>query len=622
MAAIEGSLAAGEGLLIPAAIVIVLGIGGLVLAEILRIPSIATLLVLGVLAGPHCLNFVNPAAFGDALPVIIKLGIAVVIFEGAMALSASRLKRDVRIIRHLVSIGLLITLVMAAAAFYVFIQRDVLLALVFGSLVTITGPTVVQPLLERISVSDRLGDILRAEAVFLEPIGVIAAVLIFEIVVTYSPSVSEALGLLVRAVLAGALTGIGAGWLLRAGLRRISQKENINNLAALGTLIGAFALAETISPDSGILAAATVGILISRSEFAGKMSLRQFKEQLTLLVIGVVFILIAANVDLPALVTVGWRAMAVVALLIIAIRPLAVFASTAKSDLRNNERWFLSSVAPRGIVTGSVSALFAQQLMHNGYAGAQEIVSVVFMLIATTVILMALMTGPLARAFGVYLHKDKAVVIVGAHAFSRAIARRMAAVGYQISFVDTNPENCAITCEEFPDTVLGSALDDQALTEANANGAGTLLAFTANNETNILISQFARREFHIPTCAVLLQMSTDRSVGKQIYESNIRAAFGSRINLANWLKMAEDDELTFLRTTVGKDISSLKPLAEITSDYALPVFHEASSSLRLIFFITKLQAGDTIHFIVRKDKTESLLKDLDQFCDTIQGAKV
>ncbi len=194
------------------------------LAEILRgIPSIATLLVLGVLAPARCLNFVTRQP-GDALPVIIKLGIAVVIFEGAMALR--RIAAQTRCAYH-PALGQHRAFDYPShggCGLYIFIQRDVLLALVFGSLVTVAGPTVVQPLFKGFRSATALATF-GLKRYSLSRFGVIAAVLLLDVVVTYSPSVSEALGLLVRAVLAGALTGIGAGWLLRAGLRRISQKR-------------------------------------------------------------------------------------------------------------------------------------------------------------------------------------------------------------------------------------------------------------------------------------------------------------------------------------------------------------------------------------------------------------
>ena len=578
-------------------------------------------MILGVLAGPDILGFVNPAEFGSFLPVIIKLGVAIIIFEGAMTLSLQRLRDHFLVIRNFVVLGLVLALVAGAALFTLVLGMDPLLGLVFGALVAITGPTVVQPLLRRVPVGDAISGILRGEAILIEPAGILLAALIFEIIAATSPTAGSAVAFFLHSVAIGCFFGVVAGWLLRKGLRYISTREDIKNLAALAVVLGSYGTAEALASDSGILTVALAGLTLSGTEFAGKASLKQFKGQITLLTIAVIFVLISAGISLDSVARIGWRGVLIVAVLLLLIRPLSVYLCTIRSHLSAGEKIFLAGVAPRGIVSGSVASLFAIQLAARGHADADAIVTVVFMTIGATVLLMAPLTKFLAQATGVFLDRRHSVLFVGAHAFSRLIARRIVAAGYRVSFIDTNLHNCAVTREEFRHVSHGSALDEEVLTDAGAAGTGLLLAFTENNETNILVTQFARREFQIPRRALILQLNADESIAKHVAESDIKVAFGGRFNLPEWILAAERDEITYVRFTTERDIPSLESLVERIRSISLPVYYEEGDILHPVFRSSRLPAGTTIQFAVKEGELERLKVEFKQFCESLGGVK-
>lgn len=598
-----------------------LGVTGLVIAERLKVPSIAPLMILGVLAGPDILGLVDPRGFGPFFPVIVKLGVAIIIFEGAMTLSVARLKPHFTVVRNLVSLGFVFTLAAGATLFTLVLSADFVLALLFGALVAITGPTVVQPLLRRVPVSDSVSGILRGEAIMIEPVGILLAALIFEIAAATSPTAGSAVVFFLHSVAVGCVFGIVAGWLLRQGLRFVSTREDIKNLAALAVVLGSYGAAETLASDSGILTVALAGLMLSGTEFAGKASLKQFKGQITLLTIAVIFVLISAGISLDSVARIGWRGAVIVAVLVVVIRPVSVFLCTSKSRLTTGEKAFLASVAPRGIVSGSVASLFAIQLAARGHANAEAIVTVVFMTIGATVLLIAPLTRLFAQATGVFLDRRRSVLFVGAHAFSRLIARKIAAAGCRVSFVDTNPYNCAMTRGEFEQVTHGSALDEEVLMDAGAAGTGLLLAFTENNETNILVTQFARREFQIPRRALILQLNADESIAKHVADSDIKVAFGGRFNLPEWVLAAERDEITFVRFTTERDIPTLEPLVERVRSISLPVYYEEGDILHPVFRSSRLPAGTTIQFAVKQGELERLEGEFKQFCAELGGAK-
>ena len=587
----------------------------------MKVPSIAPLMVLGILAGPDILGLVDPGGFGPFLPVIVKLGVAIIIFEGAMTLSMARLRAHFKVIRSLVSLGFALTVAAGAALFTLLLGVDLLLALLFGALVAITGPTVVQPLLRRVPVSDAVSCVLRGEAILIEPVGILLAALVFEIAVATSPTAGSAVAFFLHSIAIGCVFGLVAGWILRKGLRYISSREDIKNLTALAVVLGSFGAAEALAPDSGILTVVLAGLMLSGSEFAGKASLKQFKGQITLLTIAVIFVLISAGISLDSVARVGWSGVLIVAALLLVARPLSVFLCTIRSHLTTGEKVFLAGVAPRGIVSGSVASLFAIQLAARGHVGADAIVTVVFMTIGATVLLMAPLTKLLAQAAGVFLDRRRSVLIVGAHAFSRLVARRIVAAGYRVSFVDTNLHNCVVTRQEFKHVAYGSALDEEVLMDAGAAGTGLLLAFTENNETNILITQFARREFRIPVRALILRTDTDESIARHVAESDIKVAFGGRFNLTEWTLAAERDEITFVRFATEHDIPTLEPFVERIRSIALPIYYEEGDVVRPVLRSSRLRSGTTIQFAVRLCELKRLEEEFKRFCAELGGAR-
>lgn len=611
-------MAVAESLLLQTVVlVLLLGVIGLAAADALRVPSIAPLLLFGVIAGPSALGLIDPASLGDGLVVFIKLGVAIIIFEGAMTLSVKHLIEHYQVVRNLVTLGLLITLALGTMAFMVLLGSDLLTALVFGSLVTITGPTVVQPLLKRVPVTEAVSHILQSEAILIEPVGVLIAALVFEIVAASSPSATGAMVFFLKSVVIGALVGLALGWGLRIGLTRIALREEVRNLTVLAVLLGGFALAEGIAPDSGIMTAVVGGLMLSGTDFAGKASLKQFEGQITLLTVASIFILISASISTDAALRIGWAGLGIVALLVFIVRPLSVFACTAKSGLKLNERVFLSGVAPRGIVAGSVASLVTLRLAERGFPQAQDVMTVVFMTIGATVLVLAPMTQAFAAATRVFVDRRKSVLFVGANAFSRAIGRRMREAGYRVAFVDTNFYNCFTTRDEFEHTVHGSALDEETMLEAGAAAAGTLVAATTNSETNILISHFALREFKIPVRAVTLQLSTDNSLVRHVRESDLKVAIGGRLELSEWIHLVEREEITFVRFTTERDIASIEPLTDRIRSLALPVFYEERGALRLLFRSTRLPAGTTVHFMVKRDELGRLEGEFKEFCASL-----
>lgn len=146
----------------------------------LHLPSIALLLLGGVALGPAGLGLIDPAGLGHGLQVVIELAVAVILFEGGLTLDLAGYKRASTVITRMLTIGVLITWGGAAIALKLVMDLSTSVALLGGSLVIVTGPTVVSPLLRRLNVRDKLYHVLYWEGVLIDAAGVFAAVLCFE----------------------------------------------------------------------------------------------------------------------------------------------------------------------------------------------------------------------------------------------------------------------------------------------------------------------------------------------------------------------------------------------------------------------------------------------------------
>jgi len=164
--------------------ILVLGISAQWLAWRLRIPSIVILILFGFLIGP-VFKILNPdALLGELLFPLVSISVAIILFEGGLSLKIAELKKVGGVVRNLVSVGVLIAWALGSFGAWAFLGMDLPLAVLLGSILVVTGPTVIGPLLRSIHLSSKTASILKWEAMLNDPIGAILAVLVFEAIVT------------------------------------------------------------------------------------------------------------------------------------------------------------------------------------------------------------------------------------------------------------------------------------------------------------------------------------------------------------------------------------------------------------------------------------------------------
>ncbi len=455
------------------AIALAAGIAGQSLAQHLRLPGIVLLLVLGVVLGPDVADVVQPESLGSGQSAIVGFAVAIILFEGGLGLEWRRLRREGRAIRQLISIGALVSLLTGALAAALILGWDWQRSLLFGTLVVVTGPTVVTPLMRRMRVKKTVATVLEAEGVLIDAVGAITAAVALELVLRPS---GEGWALATPTILGrlffGGVAGLAFGLVLAALLRyRNVVPEGLENVFALAWAALAFELPNAIVHESGIASVIVAGMVVGNSRTHIRHELAEFKEQLTVLLIGMLFVLLVADVRLSQVMALGWRGIAVAACCIAFVRPLSVWVSTLRTDLSRKERVFIAWIGPRGIVAAAVASLFGYELDAAGIAGGTELRALVFLVIAVTVLWSAL-TGPLAaRGLGLKRKRDAGWVIVGANPLARRMADAIDPIGVDCLLVDNDPQNILAAEADGLRAIQGNALEPAILSRPRSTRA-------------------------------------------------------------------------------------------------------------------------------------------------------
>ncbi len=478
-----------EQLLVNLTIIIVLGISAQWVAWRAGLPSILLLLLFGFLAGPG-LGWVNTdALLGAWLTPLVSVSVGLILFEGGLTLKFRELKLIGGTVRNLITIGVLVSWLVSTMGAHWCLGWDWALSTLMGAILTVTGPTVVMPLLRHIQPARQVGSLLKWEGILIDPVGAVLALLVFEAVFPQesgSVSMRAAAGL-IRTGLLGSGLGVGAAWLLILSFKRFWVPDHLQNPVSLMVVIGVFTLSNMFQHESGLLTVTVMGIALANQRSVYIRHIVEFKENLRVLLISGLFITLASRVRWLDVRQISAAAgFGFLAVLVFAARPLSVLASCIGSNLTWKERLFLSWMAPRGIVAAAVAAIFALRLADEGNARAQELVPVAFLVIVGTVTLYGLTAGPLAKWLGLSKPNPQGVLFLGAHPFARALAESLHGDGFSVLLADTNWENLAAARLAGLPTYYGNVLSEQARDELELSGLGRLIALTPNQEVNTL----------------------------------------------------------------------------------------------------------------------------------------
>ncbi|QFT95790.1 K(+)/H(+) antiporter NhaP [Roseovarius sp. THAF8] len=489
-----------EGALDPVmavAMVGALGVGAQWIAWRLRMPAIVLMLAAGLLAGPVFGVFDPSRDIGTLMGPMISIAVAIILFEGGLTLDFHSLRGAEQGVKRLVFLGAPVGWIGSALALHYVGGLSWESSAVFGGIMIVTGPTVIAPLLRQARLNRRPAQLLQWEAIVNDPIGALAAVLAFEVIVVSASAGSFGLAAwqILRGIVVAGVLGWAGGWILSEAFRRGKVPEYMKVPVLFSILLGIFALTDYILHESGLLAVTVMGVVIANANLPSYTELRRFKEHATILLVSGVFVLLAANMDMETLRLINWNAVAMVAVVILLVRPMTVLFSLAFTNIPFRERLLVGLTGPRGVVLVAVAGLFGERLVAEGVEDAAFLTPFAFALVAATVVLHGFTLAPLARWLGLAGKGQPGVLLSGGSQFATSLAKTLQELEVPILITDTNRARLRSAREAGLPVFFGDVLSEAAEHSAEIMKYGVVLAISDNDAYNTLVATDLAPEF-------------------------------------------------------------------------------------------------------------------------------
>tara|TARA_B110001450_G_scaffold181925_1_gene170012 strand:- start:1330 stop:3156 length:1827 start_codon:yes stop_codon:yes gene_type:complete len=482
--------------------IIILGIVAQWFAWKFKIPAILPLLLIGLLVGPIAAEFLSEDGTkwiepvwngskglfpGDSLYYFVSLAISIILFEGGLTLKRNEIINVGPVITKLITLGSAITFFGGGIVAHYIFDLGWELSFLFSGLIIVTGPTVITPILRNIPLKKDISTVLKWEGILIDPIGALVAVLVFEFISVGGGGgfTKTALIEFGKILLFGTTFGFTFAHALAFSINKKMIPHYLLNVVSLSAVLLVFVLSEMFAHESGLLAVVVMGMVLGNGKLANLKELLYFKESLSILLISILFILLSANINIEDLLLLyTWKTAALFMIVVFIIRPIAVFASTRNSNLKLNEKLFISWVGPRGIVAAGIASLFGSKLIKQGVEGAEYITPLVFMIVLGTVLLNATTARFFAKLVGVFLKKSDAILFVGASNSARLIAKFLKEKGKRVILIDSNKNFIQEALNSDLEAFKVDVYDDELANNIELNDVGYLIALTGSDAVN------------------------------------------------------------------------------------------------------------------------------------------
>ncbi len=489
-------------------LILALGIAAQWLAWRFRLPAIVLFCVAGLVFGP-VLGLVTPSeTLGQIFRPVVSLCVALILFEGGLSLHWHELKTAAAGIKRLVSLGAIFSFFLGALAAHGIGNLRWPVAWVFAAIIVVTGPTVIIPMLRQARLNRRTAAYLKWEGIINDPIGALLAVLLFQYFVLSETAAGESVLMgLVVALTAASLVGAAAGWFLVRAYNTGLVPEFLKAPVMLATVLVVFVLSNQMQHEAGLAAVTVMGLVMGNSDLPSMDELRKFKEYVVLILVSTVFVMLTADLDPALLARLDWKTLLMIVSVMLVVRPLAIFLATIGTDLKWQDRVLLGWIAPRGIVAAAVAGVFGPEMAAAGYADADLLAPLVFVLVLATVIAHGFTIGPLARKLGLTVPANT-VLVVGASPWATDLCRMLAKeMEVPVLLVDNSWHRLRDARLDGISVLYGEILSEGVQQSLELSGIRCVLAATSNDAYNALsCRQFASdlgrdRVFQLPLYA-------------------------------------------------------------------------------------------------------------------------
>ncbi|MBS1053910.1 cation:proton antiporter [Gluconobacter kondonii] len=457
-----------------------------------RLPAIVLLFSLGLIFGPG-LGILHPSeTMGWMFRPLVSLLVALVVFEGGMALDFRQLREAGEGVARLTMLALPINWVLGSLAAHYVAHLEWGTSMLFGAIVVVTGPTVVLPLLRSAKLQPRVAAFLRWEAIVNDPLGAILAAVVLQLMllradvhagVFFTHTLPDLLGAIAVALSAGILPA----YLIRYLFTRDLMPEILKTPMLISMALVVFSLCNLEMGGAGLMAVTIFGMALANLQIPGLTELRRMKESLVVLVVSVLFIMLTADLHRDVLAQLSIPIFALTVVVLFVVRPLGIFLSTLGTSMPWKEKLFVGWIAPRGIVAAAVAGEAGVSLKEAGYQSADLIMPAVFAVIAVTMILHGFSLGPIARRLKLTLSNDPAIAILGSSGWSINFASCLRKAGVPVLLVDNRSSALLPATRQDIPVLRAELLSQHGQESLEERPADYLIATTADGIYNGMV---------------------------------------------------------------------------------------------------------------------------------------
>ena len=378
---------------------------------ILVVAFLASLSVLGLEALFPFLNiaeaitaFVAEIEFSQAL---LEGMLGLLLFAGALHVNIDDLRAEAWVIALMATLGVALSTLVIGVGFYWITAMPLLVALVFGALISPTDPVAVLGVLREANLPKTLETKIAGESLFNDGVGYVVFLLLVGLAFPVAGAHTDATiagvaTFFVKEALGGALLGAVLGWCVFQVMKRIDDYP-LEILLSLGLAFGGYELAVALHV-SGPIMAVVAGLFIGNTGVKYGMSaetrqhLNVFWTLIDEMLNAVLFLLIGVEIFA---ITFNWDTMttglaaiglALVGRLVAVAVPIAVL-----SPFRDYSKGVVPIMTWGGL-KGGISVALALSLPASEWKA--EILTATYLVVLFSIIVQGLTVASLARRVG------------------------------------------------------------------------------------------------------------------------------------------------------------------------------------------------------------------------------
>ncbi|MEO1051229.1 MAG: sodium:proton antiporter [Bacteroidota bacterium] len=592
--------------------ILVFGIFAQWLAWRIKQPAILPLIIIGLLIGPGSTyltadgsKFIDGDTIftGDLLFSFVSISVGVILFEGGLTLNLKEVRNQVGTVGNLLFFGSIVTFVGGGIASHYLLGLGWPMAFLFGGLIIVSGPTVVLPILRNVKPNNSINTILKWEGILIDPFGALIAVLMYEFIVSSHDGSGQSVEVLQEffaTISSGIVSGgIGAA-ILYFTIKKGAIPEYLRNIFSLGLVILTFSFAELVHKEAGLMAATVMGIVLANVKMAEIRKILLFKEDISLILISVLFILLSSRIEVYQIQMLGTPSLLLFLVVILILRPLGVLLSTIKSKLNWREKAFISWIGPKGIVAAAVASLFSLTLIERPdivkSEEAEILLPLVFLMIVGTVVLQGSTAKLVARVLKVVRKEPKGVLIVGANELAQKLAMKLSEVGMDIVMVDTSLPNVKSAQKLGLQAMEANALSDAIFEQVDLSRVGRMAAITSNPGLNELACRWFEKEMGERNVLRLASKEESENLNVDLAKNVL---FGANTEFVSLVALTRKED-AFGEVTFNKGVDREKWMGEHQSDI-IPVCVINNDNVELISGFTNAMTKESTLVFLKKD---------------------